>query len=280
MVSIPSIAYPFTLPAGGPHLRITYTDASTANVSVAASPAGGYFIQGDNASTCLLQAVEDALVSAAAISTASVTIHSFFTGRVSITVTGTKTIDIVTFLTADLYPMDLGYALSTASSVITFGAVPNICSAVYRPPSLWCPSAFEFSDLVTRTDAAVSQTASDGSGVDDIYTGHKTSAHSIPEVYGALVRDQIVSSSSHCANVAGLTTGDTNATLQGWLVGLGALLGGVRPSLRWTADIDALATYRSVRIGNAAMLGSVDGWTAATNPAPLSHDLEFGLIEV
>lgn len=273
MPTIPKIAYPVTLTASA-DLRIIYTDTTEETVTVAA---GTYWIQADGSASDLLQTVETALLGAASVSTCTVSTANH---RVTILIQSTRTVDTVSFDTpAQLLPFDLGFALDGTTSQIAFGSVlgSELAISNYRAPSNWIPSTEDFGDLITRQDVVISQTAADGSGVDDVYTGRKTSAHDIPEVYGALIRDQIVALSDHASNVTGLTTGDTNATLEGWLTRLHALLGGARPTLRWTPDITTPATFRTVKITEPELIGGVAGWITETNQAPLFHDLAFNL---
>ena len=177
----------------------------------------------------------------------------------------------------------MGFATDTTTTLITsFSTVAGNETAVssFRVPMNWCPSTEEFSDLVFRRDKVISATADNGTGVDDFYSGHRVSLHDIPEVFGALIQNSIVSIADHASNVSDLTTGDTNATLESWLTSLGSLLGGQRPLLYLTPDIATPATTRQVRIGNPELLSGVEGWIEDSNLAPLFHDLRFELIEV
>ncbi len=273
MPTIPKIAYPVTLTASA-DLRLVYTDATEETVTVAA---GTYWVQEDGTAADLLQTIETALLSAASVSTCEVALSS---NRVRISILSTRTVDALHFDTAaQLLPFDLGYALDTTTTSVGFVAFGSseLAWSANRAPSHWIPSTEDFGDLITRQDVVVSQTAADGSGADDVYAGRKTSEHDIPEVYGALIRDQIVAIADHAASVNGLATGDTNATLEGWLTRLHGLLGGVRPTLRWTPDISTPATFRTVKITDPEMIGGVAGWITETNKAPLFHDLAFKL---
>jgi len=283
MPTIPQIAHPVIIaaPASGNHIKITYTDAVEEDVDLVI-PATPFFIQGDGASTDLLDAVKDALDSAASITASSVTL-SPTAQKVIIAINSSKTVASLTLVQDDFKPYHLGFEVTTTATVIssfTTVASNEIATGSFRPPSTWCPSTEDFGGLRTRRDVIVSQGADDGSGVDDVYTGHRVSAHRIPEVFGVLIRSTLASEANHVANVSNLTSGDTNAALDSWLVSLHALLGGVRPTLRWTPDTSTRATYREVRINTAGLLAGVEGWIVETNDAPLFHDLEFELSEV
>ena len=279
MPTIPALSHPVTItaPASGNHITITYTDASTQGVDLAS---GTYYIQADNSATDLFEALETALETASNITTASTTFSS--SQLVTLRTRGAKDVNLLTFDTTIILPYHFGFATSTATTTVTVtpGSPDSTAVALYRPPSFWCPSTEDFDDLQTRKDVAVSQGADDGGGVDDIYTGHVSSAHWIPEVFGVLIRNTLASDANHVANVSGLSSGDTNAALDSWLVSYHALLGGARPTCRWTPDVGTMATFRSVKVGGVEMLGSVEGWIEDTNEAPLFHDLRFTLAEV
>lgn len=274
----PRLAYYLTITGGtGPHLTINYTDLSFESVSLGA---GTYYVQGDGSSSDLIQEVEDALNTNASSVTFTVAVTTSPLGEVLITATGAKTVDTIDFITSQIYPMDLGYALTTSTTQIGFAASPNIALSTYRVPSAWYPSAVVTTEEPTRMDKAVGQFGDDGLGVVDVYVGHVRRRISIVEVYAAVVREEYVSDAGHVANVSGLESGDTNAPLESWLVRLQDLLGGTVPTLRWTPDISSPSTYRSVRITDVDLYGSVSAWISETNDAPLFYDLEFELSEV
>ena len=282
MPTIPQIAHQVDIaaPSSGNHITITYTDATTENVDLNTTYSP-FYIQGDGANEDLLDAVQDALDSATAITSSTVTLLS--TQRVRISINSTKTVSTLTLVQSDFRPYHLGFAVTVGPSVIsgfTTVASAEVVTADFRPPSTWCPSTEDFGGLRTRRDVVVSQGADDGSGVDDVYSGHRVSSHRIPEVFGVLMRSTLASDADHVANVGSLTSGDTNAALDSWLLSLHTLLGGVRPTLRWTPDTSTRGTYRSVRINTAALYASIEGWIVETNDAPLFHDLEFELSEV
>ena len=282
MPTIPQISHQVDVaaPSSGNHITITYTDTNTEDVDLntANSP---FYVQGDGGVTDLLDAMKDALETAPNITTAAI---SFGTDqRVTILLTSaSKTVASLTLVQTDFKPYHLGFSTGTTTTVIAFTSAGGSESAKgsYRPPSTWCPSTEDFDGLRTRRDVVVSQGADDGSGVDDVYTGHQVSSHRIPEVFGVLMRSTLASDADHVSNVSGLTSGDTNAALDSWLQSLHSLLGGVRPTLRWTPDISSRSTYRSVRINNASLYSGIEGWIVDTNEAPLFHDLEFELSEV
>lgn len=281
MATIPRLSHSISI-ADENHITIDYDDLTSETVSL--SPATDpklYWALADGSSVDLLNAVKDALETAASVNSASVTLSA--PQRVAITIASSKTVVQLAFLTTYFRPYHLGFATDTSTTLITsFSTLlgNEIATGDYRIPMNWCPSTEEFSDLVFRRDKVISATADNGTGVDDLYTGHKVSLHDIPEVFAALVQNSIVSQSGHASNVSDLTTGDTNATLESWLTSLGALLGGARPLLYLTPDIATPATTRQVRIGNPELLSGVEGWIEETNLAPLFHDLRFELIEV
>lgn len=278
MPTIPQIAMPLTI-ASGPHLRLTYDDASTDDVTLAA---GTYYVQGDGASGDLLEEIKDKILALSAISGI---VYSFpaSTQRITLTITVTgKALSTITTLTDQLYAMDLGYGLTTSTTTITFATVgaKELSLAQYRPSNTWCPSTEDFDGLRTRRDVAVSQSSDSGAGVDDIYSGHRVSSHWIPEVFGVLLRSTLAGDADHVANVSDLTSGDTNAALDSWLVLYHAQLGGARPVLRWTPDTSTRSSWRSVYLSSSALLAGIEGWIEDTNQAPLFHDLRFELSEV
>lgn len=281
MATIPRLSHSISI-ADENHIKIHYDDLSTEDVSL--SPATDpklYWAIADASSVDLLKATQDALDSAASITSSTVTVAA--SQRVIISISSSKTVVQLEFLTSYFRPYHLGFATDTTTTLITsFSTIVGneIATGDFRIPMNWCPSTEEFSDLVFRRDKVISATADNGTGVDDLYSGHKVSLHDIPEVFGALVQNAIVSQSGHVSNVSDLTTGDTNATLESWLTSLGALLGGARPLLYLTPDIATPATNRQVRIGNPELLSGVEGWIEDTNLAPLFHDLRFELIEV
>lgn len=280
MATTPCLAYPITI-GTGPHLRLTYTSGSGGGSEDVSIAAGTYYVLGDGSSADLLAAIDTALDSAPS-STGNV-VQYLTSQKINIIFTSTKTVDLLTFLTSQVTARDLGFANDDTTSSVLAGPGPagkELIEGTYRAQSVWCPSTQDFADLIYRRDAAISQTAGSGAGVDDVYTGHSISTHDIPQVFGALITEQVVADSGHVSNVADLTVDDTNATLEHWLVKYSALLGGARPTLKWQPDSSTRATYRDVKIGNAAMIGGVEGWITSTNMAPLFHDLQFELIEV
>ena len=282
MPTIPQISHQVNIaaPSSGNHITITYTDTTTENVDLNTTHSP-FYVQGDGANSDLLDAVKDALETATAITSASVTFLT--TQRVRISIVSTKTVSTLTLIQSDFRPYHLGFAVSTGTTTITgFSTIASaeVVTGDFRPPSTWCPSTEDFAGLRTRRDVVVSHGADDGSGVDDVYSGHRVSSHKIPEVFGVLMRSTLATDADHVANVGSLTSGDTNAALDSWLLSLHALLGGVRPTLRWTPDTSTRATYRSVRINTAGLLAGIEGWITETNDAPLFHDLEFELSEV
>jgi len=282
MPTIPQIAHQVDIaaPSSGNHITLAFVSPisiETVDLNTANSP---FYVQGDGGVTDLLDALKDALETATAISSATVTIGS--DQRITISVTSSATLVSATFGQDDFKPYHLGFATSTSTDIITFTSSGGVetSKGSYRPPSTWCPSTEDFGGLRTRRDVVVSQGADDGSGVDDVYSGHRVSAHRIPEVFGVLMRSTLASDADHVANVSDLTSGDTNAALDSWLLSLHSLLGGERPTLRWTPDTSTRGTYRSVRINTASLYASIEGWIVETNDAPLFHDLEFELSEV
>lgn len=274
MPTIPRIARGVEI-GTGPHITINYAGGSPAaeNVSLAS---GTWYLLRDNSSNDLLKRLDDALTSASNITSATVSISDSQLVTISVS-TSASTVDTIDFTTTQLYPQDFGFALDTSTTSITFST--NSATATYRPPISWSPSTQDFDDVITRRDKAVSLTADDGSGVDDFYSGHKISSHDIPEVYAALTRNS-TTTSDHAGNVSGLATGDTNATLETFLVGLSTRLGGAREHLYLTPDIDTPTTNRRIKIGDARLLSGVEGWIVETNRSPLFYDMRFELIEV
>ena len=282
MPTIPQISHQVDIaaPSSGNHITIAYTDGVTENVDLNTTHSP-FYVQGDGANSDLLDAVKDALESATHITSASVTFLT--TQRVRISIVSTKTVSTLTLIQSDFRPYHLGFAVTTGTTTITgFSTIASaeVVTGDFRPPSTWCPSTEDFGGLRTQRDVVISQGADDGSGVDDVYSGHRVSTHRIPEVFGVLMRSTLASDSDHVANVGSLTSGDTNAALDSWLLSLHALLGGARPTLRWTPDTSTRATYRSVRINTAGLLSGIEGWINDTNDAPLFHDLQFELSEV
>lgn len=274
MPTIPRIARGVEI-GTGPHLTINYSSGSPASESVSLA-SGTWYLLSDNSTNDLLKRLDDAITSASNITTATVSINS--SQLVSIkAVAAVSSVASIDFITTQLYPQDFGFALDTSTTTITFSGVTE--TATYRPPISWSPSTQDFDDVITRRDKAVSLTADDGSGVDDFYTGHKISSHDIPEVFAALTRNS-TTTSDHAGNVSGLATGDTNATLETFLVGVSTRLGGAREHLYWTPDIASPTTNRRIKIGDARLLSGVEGWIVETNRSPLFYDMQFELIEV
>jgi hypothetical protein len=273
------IGYAITITGGtGPHLRITYTDTNTDNLTIGA---GTYYILGDGSSTCLLQEIEDLILATTPITSCSVALHGAGAGRVLITTGGTKHIDKIDSLTTHITPKDLGYVLD-ATTEITFAVLfgSSISSGLYRCPSLWIPStSYDLADIITRRDRAVGAYTATGTGVVDHYAGHSHSTHILPEVWAALVRLQYAADAGAVANVPGMTSGDTHAALEGWLDRVADLLGGAVPLLRWTPDVDTAATHRSVRITDTRLYEGVEAWIELSNEGLNWHDLSFRLSE-
>ena len=275
MPTVPRIARGVEIGVG-PHLRLTYSSGSPEEVTIAS---GTKYILEDNTTRDLLKAIDDALTSAASVTNASVTLDDAH--KIRIALRGAADVTLIEFLTTQLLPVDLGFALNTTSTSIApvVGSPDDIAQADYRSPAIWCPSTVDFDGVIYRRDAVVSLTADDGSGVDDYYSGHRVSTHDVPEVFAALML-RSTTTTDHSANVPDLTAGDTNATLEEFLIGLSTRLGGARESIYWTDDVSQPTTNRAVRIGDSRLLSGVEGWIVETNRSPLFFDLKFELLEV
>lgn len=279
MVTTPSIAYSHSITGGtGPHFQINYASGTTESVSIAALT---YYAQSDSTSSDLLKALRTALSShpSGTITGATTTLHYNGAGRLKLALSSAAAISSIDFLTTQIKPIDLGFATTSGVSSITLTA--NSFEGLYRIPSLWIPSTSQdHLDTRTQTDRAIVATTSSGVGAVDIYTGHKRSSHSLPEVYAALMRTQYASDSAAVANVPGLTIDDLNASLEGWLSRLHSQCGGSLPLLRWTPNINAQSSYRTVRITNAELYSGIESWIESTNEGIQFHDLAFTLSEV
>jgi hypothetical protein len=279
MVTTPSLSYALTIPAAsGPHLRVTYTDTNTANVTLTA---GTYYVQNDGASDDLLFEIETQLEALPDITSIILGFNST-DNRIVFASLGSKDIDYITTLTTHLTPFDLGFDTSTTTTVINFSGTPTaLATADYRVPSVWIPStSYDLLDTRTKRDRAIGAFAPSGAGVVDVYTGHTVSQHVLPEVYAVLMREQYASDSGSVGNVPGLNLNDTNAALDGWLRRLAALLNSDVPILRWTPDKDAHTVYRQVRLTETSLYESIESWIESDNEGLQYHDLAFELSEV
>ena len=281
MPTIPQIAHQVDIAApSSNYITITYTDATTESVDLLTSYSP-FYIQGDGANEDLLDAVKDPLGRSeyhGRIGDAAQRLQ-----RVYLAISAAKTVSTLTLVQDDFKPYHLGFEVNTTATVISgFATVAGNETklASFRPPRRGAhqPRTLEGSGrgetswcLKVLMMALVLMT----------YTQDTVSAPTeSPRVFGVLMRSTLASDADHVANVSDLTSGDTNAALDSWLLSLHSLLGGVRPTLRWTPDTSTRGTYRSVRINTASLYASIEGWIVETNDAPLFHDLEFELSEV
>lgn len=281
----PKIAYPTVIPAGGQDIEIVYVGATAATETVTI-PAGTYYPQNDGGAACLWKALSTALNTNAAGVTFAVAGHYrggvyAASGTTLLTAThGTHVVLTIQFITqAHLSAKDFGFAVTAAVTTIAYDPSPNATEGDYQVPALWLPHAEDYDGRSTQMAAVVSQGVGTGEGDDDVYQGPKVWAHLLLEVAAVLVRSMFASDAVYVARVSGLVSGDTHASLEGWLARYKALLGGARPVLRWTPDVGAPGTYRSVYITTADMLTSIKGWEESEHLGPDWHDLRFTLTE-
>lgn len=272
-LTVPMLSYPVVI-ASDLTLGIDFTSVTDEDVTLAA---GTYYVQGDDASTDLLKVLEDALNTNSRGANFTVSLNTSAL-KVLITGTGQAVTEIEVVGGADVLKA-LGYTLTTGIFITFAGA---FASAPYRPAAVWCPSEEDHAGIPTQTDAIVGQMGDDGDGVIDVYSGRTVWEHRFYEVYPPLVRSHYASNATMVGDVRSpsLSSGDTNAALDGWIRRLQTLTNGATPTLRYTPDVTTLGTYRSVRLGAVNLYGSVTPWIASTNEAPRHHELRFELIEV
>lgn len=292
-LTYPRLAYPVVVPSGGQEITITYTGAGAPGPDTVTFSAGTYYANRTAGSDSLLNELYTQVQTAITASVPGMlfnVIPDFGSGslepsgrlRLAFTNGGTVEVASLAFTTdTHLSAKDFGYSLSSATTTITFatGGGSNLVDADYRIPSCWIPDSVDYSATSTQRDTAVVQTLGPGGGDADIYQGPKVWEHVLYEVAAVLVREQYNADSDYVGRVSGLTSGDTHASLEGWLSRYKALLGGAIPVCQWIPNYLS-SSPRDVYLQDMKLLGSVDGWITATNLSPDWHDLRLELVEV
>ncbi|MCP4248565.1 MAG: hypothetical protein GY778_16065 [bacterium] len=290
-LTYPRICLP-VVTAGAQEITITYTGAGAPGADTVSFTAGTYYANRTANSDSLLNELYTRINTQVAISVPGMVmtmLPDFATGtleptgrlRMGFSGGGTVEVSQIEFTTATyLSAKDFGFALTSATTVIAFatGVADNTANGDYRIPSCWIPDSLDYDPTATQKDTAIVQTLGHGGGDADVYVGPKAWEHVLVEVAAVLVRAQYASDADYVGRVSGLTSGDTHASLEAWLLLYQDLLGGAIPVCQWVPDY-VTSVPRDVYLQDPRLIGGVEGWITATNQSPDWHDLELVLVE-
>lgn len=270
--TVPAYILPVVLDsADGPHLRITYTDASTEDITLGTAGGASYWFDSRTGSTDLAEHITDALDAATSDTWAVEVETSGWFGRVRFEQTaGSKTPDEITCLTTSLTLRHLGRSRSNNTPPETATLLSG--TSAYRSSLIWSPEEILTEDEPEETYSVVVAHTAQGAGVFDNYGGRESRAMLMPLVWGALVWDAYAQDADHRSNVPDMPAGDLNATLQTFVRELRRFGGGDIPVVRVLTERGDETTGRDMRPLDAALYTSPRGWaTEHADKAPLRY---------
>lgn len=248
----------------GPHLRVTYTDFTTDDITLGVSGGTAYWPLASGGFDDLL-AVLGAELTAGADGTWSVTLLTPDPwGRILITQTpgGAKSVSSIEWLGDDLTPRNLGLALSGATTNFVTAGSTRIATGQYRLRWLYSPDQVCTEDDPDDTHEIVELELPGGSAVVDDYGGRSIRRILIPYVEAGMLKTEYTADTDYNARLDTINTKDINASLQAWLEELRTRLGGPPPRLRWVGDRSDASVYVLCTLAtqSPSLYGSVAAW--------------------
>lgn len=266
----------------GPHLRITYDDATTDDITLGASGGTRYWVLSNGGIDDLLAVLEAALTSGASGTWTVSLVTAQPWGRVLISqgVSPPKAAASIEWLTDELTPRDLGLAASgtTTTNLSTVLGV-RLLNGAYRARWIYSPDVITTADDPDTIHEIVQVDLPSGPVVTDDYGGRTVRSVLIPFVQAGMVKAEYTADSSYNANLDSISSADPNGALDAWLEALRTRLNGPTPTLRWHIDRSSGSTYKVVKLGDGALYGSTAAWGEKTQDSPLQYHLRFDLVE-
>lgn len=269
--TIPAYLLPVTLDsADGPHLRVTYTDASTVDVTLGTSGGSSYWFDTSGGAEDLAAHIQAALGTATSDSWSVEVVTSGWYGRITLSQSsGAKTPSTITTLTSSLTLRHLGRSTLNGAPPQTASILAS--NSTNRSSLIWSPEEIlTMDDPDTPRNIVVAHTES-GVGVFDDFGGREERTHLHPIVWAALLWDRYADDTDHQTHVTDMPTGDINATLQQWLTEMRSL-GPSIPTVRVLTDREDDGSARDMRILDPALY-IPSGWIEVVSEAPLRYSV-------
>lgn len=257
--TIPAFILPATLDSDdGPHLRVTYTDLTTVNVTLGTSGGSAYWFDSRTGGEDLADHIEDALNAATSDVWEVEVVSTGWYGRIRIEqMSGAKTPDEITCLTTSLTLRHLGRSRSNNTPP---ESAAYITTSAYRSTLIWTPEEILTEDEPEEVYNVVTAYTEEGAGVVDDYGGREERAMLMPIVWAALVWDKYALDTGHRENVPDMPNDDNNATLQSFVYELRKYSGRTIPVLRVLTERDDEESGRDMRALLPALYTSPRGW--------------------
>ncbi len=272
-MTYPRFTLPVVLTATAPHIRITYNDASTQNVTLSAAT---FYPDGSGSGSDLLKELGDELTSDETVgATWTVTDHP--DGTLTLAASGgSKTATSLTFLRPEeLAAADLGLVAPGGSNTVALTS--QAITGLYRRRRCWQPDVLVSQDHREREQWI--EIVEGGTGVSHNATPYGSAIRheiELQKVLPALLFKHYASQTLHAA-AAGIAVGDLYATLEQFRDDMiSGIVSKTMPRVRFAKDKDAPGTYNALRITDPAQLGTLTaGAVSQVNRAPLYYDVRL-----
>lgn len=269
-MSYPRLTLPVALTATSPHIRITYDDASTQNVTLSAAT---FYPDGSGSGSDLLKELADELTSDEVVG-ATWTVTDNANGTVTIAASGgSKAAVSLTFLRTELRASDLGLINPGGSNTVALTS--QSVTGSYRRRWMWQPEVIytQYHKEPTRW----LEIAEGGTGAQHNATYYGVSYQvelELQKVAAARVFKHYADNSLF-ATASGLPPGDDNATLEQFIDdAIAAITSRRMPLVRFARDKASPATYETFRFTDPERIATFSGGgVTRANRGPLLYDI-------
>lgn len=261
--TIPALQMRVTLDADdGPHLRVTYADASTDDITLGASGGTPYWPLASGGIDDLLAVLEAALTSGASGSWSVNLLTPAPWGRVLIVQDASppKVATSIEWLTDELTPRNLGLAASGTTTALTDVGGARLVTGPYRMRWIYSPDVICTEDDPDTEHEIVQLDLPTGPAVVDDYGGREVRRVLIPFVEAGMLKAEYTADADYNARLKSISTSDPNAALGAWLEALRDRVGGAAPRLRWVVDRATPSGYVLCTLATGDLYGSVRAW--------------------
>lgn len=270
-MTYPRFTLPAILTATSAHVRITYNDASTQNVTLSA---GSFYPDGSGSGSDLLKELADELTSDETVG-ATWTVTDNANGTVTIAASGgSKTAVSLTFLRpSELAAADLGLVVAGGSNTVALTS--QAVTGAYRRRRFWQPDVLVAQDHREREQWV--EIVEGGTGVSHNATPYGSAIRheiELQKVLPALLFKHYASQTLHAA-AAGIAVGDLYATLEQFRDdAVAGIVSKTMPLIRFAKDKSAPATFKTLRLTDVSQLGTLTaGMVSRVNRGPLYYDV-------
>lgn len=265
----------------GPHLRVTYDDATTDDITLGASGGTTYWALSGGGFDDLLAILGAELTAGASGDWTVSLLTPDPWGRVLVVqdAGAAKTATSIEWLTSELTPRDLGLAASGTTTNLSDVGGAQLITGAYRARFIYSPDTITTADDPDTIHEIVQVDLPSGPAVTDDYGGRTVRSVLIPFVQAGMVKTEYTADASYNANLDSIDTADPNAALDAWLEELRTRLNGATPTLRWVVDRSDGSTYKTVKLADGALNGSTAAWGEKAQDSPLQYHLRFDLVE-